>query len=167
VHKPIVLSAIVAPGSICHHRHSLHRPQLDAAIGDSSEQRTFEKPQVAGGAVPRAAVRVSSLPATLSLSPDSSTVYRQDLQACKVRTSGVPVAQSTFCSSDHLQNPYVSILFVGDQLMNWPDVGTILPPTFIIACTRGGLIVEPAPIDGVTSVSHRSGVFQWISYHWH
>jgi hypothetical protein len=36
VHKPIVLSAICAPGSICHHWQSLHIPQSDAAIVDSS-----------------------------------------------------------------------------------------------------------------------------------
>src|SRR5437588_6148757 len=33
IHKPIVLSATRAAGSICHHLQSLHKPHSDSAIG--------------------------------------------------------------------------------------------------------------------------------------
>jgi hypothetical protein len=47
VHKPIVLSAIFVPGSICHHWQSLHKPQSDEAMTDSfrvcNALKTYER----------------------------------------------------------------------------------------------------------------------------
>jgi hypothetical protein len=77
MHTPIVVFAMLASGSICHHWQSLHKPQLDAAIATAPpREQHASKRQDKSGRDKLECCRERFLPAThaLPFHPPSSAV---------------------------------------------------------------------------------------------